>query len=43
MYKFIADIFFEKLNELEPITSVEIGVILIRTLQNYALRKALRK
>jgi hypothetical protein len=38
MYKFLVDIFFEKLKELEPIISVQIGVILIRTLHNYGKR-----
>jgi len=35
MFKFVVDIFFEKIKELQPIIFVETGVILIRNLQNY--------
>ena len=35
MYKYILDIFFEKLKDLEPIVAVEIGVVLKCTLQTY--------
>jgi len=35
MYRFVVDIFFEKLKKLEQIVSVEIGVSLKCALQNY--------
>jgi len=35
IYKFVVDIFFEKLKELQQIIYVETGFILKRALQNY--------